>query len=131
MRYYNDSKATNTDSTVKALESFTEPILLIAGGDDKMTDLTDFMQLVKAKCSKLVLVGAAAERFKSEALKGGIAPSDILEAGYDMAKAVELCRSEAKPGDVVLLSPACASFDMFTGFEHRGKVFKEIVNALK
>lgn len=131
VRYYNDSKATNTDSTVKALESFTEPILLIAGGDDKMTDLTDFMQLVKAKCSKLVLVGAAAERFKSEALKGGIVQSDILEAGYDMAKAVELCRSEAKPGDVVLLSPACASFDMFTGFEHRGKVFKEIVNALK
>lgn len=131
VKYYNDSKATNTDSTVKALDSFQEPILLIAGGDDKMTDLTDFMQLVKAKCRKLVLVGAAAERFKKEALKGGIAPADILEAGYDMAKAVELCRREAKPGEVVLLSPACASFDMFTGFEQRGKVFKEIVNGLK
>lgn len=130
VKYYNDSKATNTDSAIKALESFQEPLLLIAGGDDKMTDLTDFMKLVKAKCRKLVLVGAAAERFRNEALKGGIAGSDILEAGYDLAKAVELCRREAKPGDVVLLSPACASFDMFTGFEHRGRVFKEIVNGL-
>lgn len=70
VKYYNDSKATNTDSAIKALESFQEPLLLIAGGDDKMTDLTDFMQLVKAKCRKLVLVGAAAERFRNEALKG-------------------------------------------------------------
>lgn len=130
VKYYNDSKATNTDSAIKALESFQEPLLLIAGGDDKMTDLTDFMQMVKARCRKLVLVGSAAERFKNEALKGGIAGPDILEAGYDLAKAVELCRREAKPGEVVLLSPACASFDMFTGFEHRGRVFKEIVNGL-
>lgn len=131
VKYYNDSKATNTDSAIKALESFQEPILLIAGGDDKMTDLKDFMQLVKEKCRKLVLVGAATERFRNEALSVGIAGADILEAGYDLAKAVELCRREAKPGEIVLLSPACASYDMFTGFEHRGRVFKEIVNGLK
>ncbi len=129
--YYNDSKATNTDSAIKALDSFAGHIVLIAGGDDKMTDLTDFMQLVCARTDALILVGNAAARFKEAALAGGYRPECIYEAGYSMEKAVELAHALAKPPQVVLLSPACASFDMFDGFEQRGRVFKELVMKLK
>ncbi len=128
--YWNDSKATNTDSAVKALESFDEPIVLIAGGDDKMTDLTDFMRLVKAKCRALVLVGNAASRFKEAALQAEMGNDAIFEAGYSMDKAVVLARAAAKDGDAVLLSPACASFDMYSGFEERGRNFKDIVRRM-
>ncbi len=129
--YYNDSKATNTDSAIKALESFPgNKIVLIAGGDDKMTDLTNFMKLVKKNCAKLILVGDAAARFKEAALANEFPAQNIREAGYSMEKAVAIARSLAKPGQVVLLSPACASFDMFTDFEERGKVFKNIVNGM-
>lgn len=130
VKYYNDSKATNTDSAIKALETFSGNIILIAGGDDKMTDLTDFLQLVKARVDNLILVGDAAARFKAEALKNNFPAEKILEAGYSMEKAVELAKNIAKNPQVVLLSPACASFDMYDGFEQRGKDFKKIVNAL-
>ena len=130
VKYYNDSKATNTDSAIKALETFSGNIILIAGGDDKLTDLTDFLQLVKARVDKLILVGDAAARFKSEALKNNFPAENILDAGYSMEKAVELAKNLATPPQVVLLSPACASFDMYDGFEQRGKDFKRIVNAL-
>ena len=130
VKYYNDSKATNTDSAIKALETFSGNIILIAGGDDKLTDLTDFLQLVKKRVDKLILVGDAAARFKSEALKNNFPAENILEAGYSMEKAVELAKNLATPPQVVLLSPACASFDMYDGFEQRGKDFKGIVNAL-
>ena len=130
--YYNDSKATNTDSAIKALDSFPEePVVLIAGGDDKMTDLTEFMQLVKQRCTKLILVGNAAARFKEAAIRNGFPTTDIREAGYSMEKAVEIAHALAKPSQIVLLSPACASFDMFSGFEERGRVFKNLVKALK
>ena len=128
--YYNDSKATNTDSAIKALESFDAPVVLLAGGDDKMTGLTEFMHLVKERCRALVLVGNAAARFKEAALAAGIAPKAILEAGYSMEKAVELARAAAQSGDVVLLSPACASFDMFRNCEERGDIFKDIVKGM-
>ncbi len=130
VKYYNDSKATNTDSAIKALETFDGHIILIAGGDDKMTDLTEFLELVKERCDNLILVGAAAERFKSEALKNNFPAEKILEAGYSMKKAVELAKNIAKSPQIVLLSPACASFDMYDNFEERGKDFKNIVNAL-
>ncbi len=128
--YYNDSKATNTDSAIKALESFDVPVVLLAGGDDKMTDLTDFMNLVKERCRALVLVGNAAARFKEAALKAGISLEAIFEAGYSMEKAVELARAAAQSGDVVLLSPACASFDMYSGMAERGRHFKDIVRRM-
>ena len=128
--YYNDSKATNTDSAIKALESFDVPVVLLAGGDDKMTDLTDFMNLVKERCRALVLVGNAAARFKEAALAAGISPKTIFEAGYSMEKAVELARAAAQSGDVVLLSPACASFDMYSGMAERGRHFKDIVRRM-
>ena len=128
--YWNDSKATNTDSAIKALESFEEPIVLLAGGDDKMTDLTDFMNLVKEKCRALVLGGNAAARFKEAALAAGFPQDKIFAAGYSMEKGVELARAAAQSGDAVLLSPACASFDMYSGFEERGRNFKDIVRSI-
>ncbi len=130
VKYYNDSKATNTDSAIKALETFSGNIILIAGGDDKLTDLTDFLNLVKQRVDYLILVGDAAARFKADALKNNFPAEKILEAGYSMEKAVELAKNIAKDPQVVLLSPACASFDMYDGFEQRGKDFKRIVNAL-
>ena len=100
------------------------------GGDDKMTDLTDFMNLVKERCRALVLVGNAAARFKEAALKAGIDPKAIFEAGYSMERAVELAKAAAQSGDVVLLSPACASFDMYSGMAERGRNFKDIVRRM-
>ena len=128
--YYNDSKATNTDSAIKALEAFDGHMILIAGGDDKLTDLTEFMELVHARVDELILVGDAAERFGAAALDAGIAPEHIHRAGYLMEKAVQTARELAAPPQTVLLSPACASFDMYGGYEERGRDFKRIVNEL-
>jgi UDP-N-acetylmuramoylalanine--D-glutamate ligase len=128
--YYNDSKATNTDSAIKALETFEDGIILLAGGDDKMTDLTEFMQLVKKQVHELILVGAAAERFEQAALAACIAAEHIHRVGYSMEKAVSLAHELAKAPEVVLLSPACASFDMYDGMAERGCDFKRLVNKL-
>ena len=130
VKYYNDSKATNTDSAIKALETFDGHIILIAGGDDKMTDLSDFLKLVNERADDLILVGDAAARFKTSAIASGFDKEKIFEAGYSMKKAVELAHSMAKAPQIVLLSPACASFDMYDGFEERGRDFKKIVNDL-
>jgi len=128
--YYNDSKATNTDSAIKALEAFDGHIILIAGGDDKLTDLTEFMALVCARVDELILVGDAAERFAAAALDAGIAAEHIHRAGYHMVEAVRIAHELAAAGQTVLLSPACASFDMYGGYEERGRDFKRIVNEL-
>ncbi len=130
VKYYNDSKATNTDSAIKALETFDGKIILIAGGDDKGTDLTEFMTLVRTKVDELILVGDAAARFKAAALKNGFDGRKIHEAGYSMERAVEIAREIAQADQIVLLSPACASFDMYNGFEERGRDFKRLVNGL-
>ena len=129
--YYNDSKATNTDSAIKALESFANHIILIAGGDDKMTDLTDFMTLVKERVDELILVGDAAARFKENALKLGYPAEHIYEVGYSMEAAVKKAHEIAGPPQTVLLSPACASFDMYEGYEARGRDFKRLVHELE
>lgn len=129
--YYNDSKATNTDSAIKALESFDGHIVLIAGGDDKMTDLTDFMTLVKERVDELILVGDASARFKENALKLGYPAEHIHEVGYSMEEAVKKAHAIAGPPQTVLLSPACASFDMYDGYEARGRDFKSLVRALE
>lgn len=130
VKFYNDSKATNTDSAIKALETFAGHIVLIAGGDDKLTDLTDFLNLVNERVDWLILVGDAAARFKAEAVKNNFPADKILDAGYSMDKAVALAKSIAKPPEIVLLSPACASFDMYDNFEERGRDFKRIVHGL-
>ena len=131
VKYYNDSKATNTDSAIKALETFDGNIILIAGGDDKGTDLTEFMKLVKNRVDELILVGDAAQRFKKSAIENNFAQNKIHEVGYSMNKAVEVAKNISHSPQVVLLSPACASFDMYDGFEERGRDFKKIVNSIK
>ena len=130
VKYYNDSKATNTDSAIKALETFAGHIVLIAGGDDKGTDLADFLRLVNERVDWLILVGDAAARFKACALESGYPSDKILEAGYSMERAIALAKNISRPPQVVLLSPACASFDMYSDFEERGRDFKRIVREL-
>ncbi|WP_110953222.1 UDP-N-acetylmuramoyl-L-alanine--D-glutamate ligase [Anaerosinus massiliensis] len=127
--YFNDSKATNPESSIKALEAFDGHIILIAGGHDKNTDLTEFMQLVKKKVDALILIGNAAARFKEAAIANEF--HNIYETGYSMEEAVKLANQLANHPQVVLLSPACASYDMFDGFEERGRAFKELVYKLK
>lgn len=130
VKYYNDSKATNTDSAIKALETFAGHIVLIAGGDDKGTDLADFLKMVNERVDCLILVGDAAKRFKTCAVESGYPEDKILMAGYSMDYAVELAKDISKPPQIVLLSPACASFDMYSDFEERGRDFKRIVHSL-
>lgn len=125
--YYNDSKATNTDSTIKALESFTAPLVLIAGGKDKMTDLEEMMELVKTNVKELILIGEAAQRFAEAAVKVGVPHIHRCES---MEDAVSLSARIAEDGDVVLLSPACASFDWYARFEDRGDHFRRLVERL-
>lgn len=126
--YYNDSKATNTDSAIKALEAFANGhLILIAGGTDKLTPLEEMMALVKTKVDTLILLGEAAERFNEAAVKAGVA--DIRRVS-SMREAVELAHKIAQPPQTVLLSPACSSFDMFSGFPERGRCFKKIVAEL-
>jgi UDP-N-acetylmuramoylalanine--D-glutamate ligase len=122
VQYFNDSKATNVDATIKSLEAFPGNILLIAGGRDKAGDFTALRSLVRERVKHLVLIGEAAGKIK-KALSG---LTDMREA-LSMQEAVSLCSRLAQPGDVVLLAPACASFDMFQNYEHRGRAFKEAV----
>jgi UDP-N-acetylmuramoylalanine--D-glutamate ligase len=120
--YYNDSKGTNVGAVIKSLESFSEPVVLIAGGRDKAGEFSLLRQLVKERVKALVLIGEASEKIK-KAL-GDI--TDTVMAG-DLRNAVNKAKDVAAEGDVVLLSPACASFDMFENFEDRGRQFKKIV----
>ena len=125
--YYNDSKATNPESSVKALEAFAGHLILIAGGRDKNTDLSEFMTLAKERVDHLILFGEAADRFGFAAAQHGV--TGIHRAG-SLAEAVNLARRLARPPQAVLLSPACASYDMFNNYEERGRVFKELVHQL-
>jgi len=124
--FYNDSKATNMDSAAQALQAFTEPMIVIMGGKDKGAEFEVLRPWVSDRVRLLILIGAAADEI-SDSLGEHVA---IVRA-QDMEQAVELAFERAHSGDVVLLSPGCASFDMFDDFEHRGRVFKESVNALK
>ncbi len=121
--YYNDSKGTNVESTVRALESFSEPIVLIAGGKGKGQDFTPLAFAARGRVRRAVLIGEDAPRLAAALSAEGIA---LTRCG-SMAEALEVARRAAPPGGVVLLSPACASFDMFDNFEHRGEVFKDLV----
>ena len=125
VEYYNDSKATNVDATIKALESFPANIHLILGGKDKGSDYTMLNNLLRERVKAAYTIGAAAEKIQSH-IKGTtqIVSSGTIEAAVKQASAT------ARPGDVVLLAPACASFDQFQNYEHRGRVFKELVHQL-
>jgi UDP-N-acetylmuramoylalanine--D-glutamate ligase len=124
--YYNDSKGTNVDSTIKALESFTEPIVLIAGGKGKGQDFSPLVDAARGRVRHAVLIGADRGQLRAPLARAGAA----IEEAPSMEQAVRAARHAARPGDVVLLSPACASFDMFQNFEHRGDVFKAAVMRL-
>ncbi len=124
VRCYNDSKATNTDSTIRALQSFKEKIVLIAGGKDKGTDLTEFARLVKLQAAAVILLGEAKERFEQALIKENV---ENIHKVNSLEEAVDFgLKLKAGP---LLLSPACASFDMFRDFEDRGDVFKDIVRS--
>jgi len=122
--YINDSKGTNPDSTIKALEAYDRPIILIAGGYDKKSSLDTLMPLIKQKVKKLILVGATKEIF-AKAAETIDYHNYILTS--DFPEAVDKACEEAQRGDIVMLSPACASWDMFRNFEERGKLFKDLV----
>jgi UDP-N-acetylmuramoylalanine--D-glutamate ligase len=122
--YYNDSKATNVDATIKALESFPANIHLIVGGKDKGSDYTVLNDLLRQRVKRVYTIGAAAGKIESQIKGVEVVHAETLENAVRKANAVAL------PGDVVLLAPACASFDQFKNYEQRGQVFKEIVRGL-
>ena len=122
--YYNDSKATNVDATIKALESFPGDIHLILGGKDKGSDYSVLNDLLRERVKRVYTIGAAAEKIESQ-IKG-----TEVEHAETLEHAVRKANAAAQAGDVVLLAPACASFDQFKSYEHRGQVFKEIVRGL-
>jgi len=122
--YYNDSKATNVDATIKALESFPANIHLILGGKDKGSDYTVLNDLLRKRVKTVYTIGAAAAKIESQIKGAEVVHAETLE------NAIRKANAAAKPGDVVLLAPACASFDQFKSYEHRGKMFKDIVRGL-
>ncbi len=125
VQFYNDSKATNVDATIKALESFPDKIHIILGGKDKGSPYTVLNALLKERARRVYTIGAAAAKIEKE-----IAGAAEIMRAETLDVAVRRAFESAQPGDVVLLAPACASFDQFESYEHRGRVFKELVHAL-
>ena len=123
--YYNDSKATNVDATQKALESFDGRVIVILGGKDKDSDYRTLRKELRHRASRALLIGAAAEKIASQ-----IAGSVAMEMVGTLERAVGRAEQIARPGDTVLLAPACSSFDQFENYEHRGRVFKDLVHKL-
>ncbi len=126
VRYINDSKATNVNAVWYALESFDQPIVLIAGGRDKGNDYGMLKPLVRHKCRGVIAIGESGEKVLREL---GPQATETARA-FTMQEALMEARAMARRGDVVLLSPACASFDMFDNYEHRGDVFRDLVQTL-
>lgn len=128
--YFNDSKATNVDATIKAIESFSCGLWIVLGGKDKGSDYTPLAPLLRARTRAVLLIGAAAGRIRGD-LEPALAGAVPLHDCGDLANALRAAHAMARPGDTVLLAPACASFDQFTSFEHRGRVFKDLVRQLE
>lgn len=126
VRYYNDSKATNVDATLKALDAFAGRILIILGGKDKGSDYTVLQRPLREKAILALLIGAAAEKIEKQ-----IAGNVRIERAGTLANAIDVAAHSAKTGDIVLLAPACASFDQFQNYEQRGRVFKDLVGQLQ
>ncbi len=124
VKFYNDSKATNVDSTIKALEAFESGVIIILGGKDKGSDYAPLAPLVREHCEQIILIGSATEK-----IAAALENTKPLHRAATMQDAVKLGKELARTGDTVLLAPACASFDMFDNYEHRGRVFKESVLA--
>jgi UDP-N-acetylmuramoylalanine--D-glutamate ligase len=128
--WYNDSIATTPESVMVALDAFECPRVIIAGGYDKKLPFDELGRRMAKQAKAVVLIGVCAEKIKKAVLDGGGSPSMIHMAGNSMADAVSIAAKLSAPGDVVLMSPACASYDMFTNFEHRAQVFRDLVNKL-
>jgi UDP-N-acetylmuramoylalanine--D-glutamate ligase len=124
--YYNDSKATNVDATLKAIDAFSGNLIVILGGKDKGSDYTALREPLRQRAKLVLLIGAASDKIETQ-LEGVLS----IERAGTLARAVELAAKTARPGDTVLLAPACASFDQFQNYEHRGRVFKELVRDLQ
>ena len=125
--YYNDSKGTNPEAAVKAIEAMSRPTILIGGGYDKGSEFDLYVKAFKGRVKKLVLLGQTSDKIADTAAKYGF--TDIIKAD-SLKEVVDICAKEAQPGDAVLLSPAFASWGMFDNYEQRGRMFKEYVNAL-
>jgi UDP-N-acetylmuramoylalanine--D-glutamate ligase len=123
--FFNDSKATNVDATIKALESFPGGLFVILGGKDKGSDYAPLIPLLRERARLVLLIGAAAEKIGAQ-LAGAVP----LERAGTLERAVMVAFERARPGETVLLAPACASFDQFENYEHRGRVFKQLVGEL-
>jgi UDP-N-acetylmuramoylalanine--D-glutamate ligase len=125
VRYFNDSKATNVDATMKAVEAFAGGIWLILGGKDKDSDYRVLAPLLRERVKTVITIGSAAEKIERQ-----LAGIVKIERAETMERAVAFAKANAGAGDVVLLAPACASFDQYKNYEERGRVFKELVQAL-
>ncbi len=125
VKFYNDSKTTNVDAAIKCLEAFAGGVIVILGGKDKGSDYEPLAPLVRERCEHVILIGAAADK-----IEAALAETKPLHRAATMPDAVKLGLELGQPGNVVLLAPACASFDMFDNYEHRGRVFKEAVRSL-
>lgn len=130
VKFYNDSKGTNPDASIKAIQALKTPIVLIAGGYDKGSEFDEFVKAFNGKVKKLILIGQTAKKIRDTARKYSYPEDDILFAGT-LEEAVKKAYESAKEGDSVLLSPACASWDMFRNFEERGRIFKKAVAELR
>ncbi|MGI6485030.1 MAG: UDP-N-acetylmuramoyl-L-alanine--D-glutamate ligase [Tepidanaerobacteraceae bacterium] len=128
IKYINDSKGTNPDAAIKAINAVDGPVVLIAGGYDKKSDYTDFIRSFNNKVKKMILIGETAPLIEEAARKQGYRN---IQKARTLREAVLAAAESARPGDTVLFSPACASWDMFKDFEERGRVFKEEVYSLK
>jgi UDP-N-acetylmuramoylalanine--D-glutamate ligase len=126
VEYFNDSKATNVDATLKALDAFPGNVLVILGGKDKGSDYRILRKALRNHARLALLIGSAADKIEAE-LAGAVP----VERADTLARAVEAASLRAQPGDTVLLAPACASFDQFENYEHRGRVFKQLVRELE
>lgn len=132
--YYNNSKATNSKATMMALSSFKQPIVLIAGGLDRGSDYTELVPSLQEGVKAVVLLGETRHKLAERAKQAGIEHVKVVDNGEDAAatlvEAVNKASEFAETGDVVLLSPACASWDMFRSYEERGRIFKEAAHKL-
>ena len=126
--YYNDSKGTNVDAAIKAIKAMRRNTVLIGGGYDKGAKYDEWIQSFEGKVKHLILIGQTKEKIADCAKKHGFSSIDLVDT---LEEAVNLSAKRAYPGEAVLLSPACASWGMFSNYEERGNQFKDYVNHLK
>ena len=126
VKFYNDSKATNVDAALKAIEAFPGPLIVILGGKDKGSPYTPLKEPLRERARMVLVIGAAAEKIAAD-----LGDAVVVENARTLERAIQIASDRARPGDVVLLAPACSSFDQFENYEHRGRAFKELVGKLE